>query len=152
MAALLTKSLLEKLRPDDPQPALTQAILSCPCPGELKAGMLLANGDWHLAHLETQALDSVLAAHWHALVHRHEPDFPNSKYWLRKVGQSPLYQALARHADELGQASLVTENGAWDPYAFTDCFADPAHHSWTRLLDRLETDLLMRHCLDAENK
>ena len=133
-------------------PAHTERIGRIACAEETRAGLYLINGDWHPAHQASQSVNSQSGCHWHALVHRHEPDYPNSKYWLRKVGQSPLYQALARHADELGQASLVTENGAWDPYAFTDCFADPAHHSWTRLLDRLETDLLMRHCLDAENK
>ena len=133
-------------------PAFTGRIASIPCDEELRAGLYFINGDWHAAHQASQSVDTQSGCHWHALVHRHEPDYPNSKYWLRRVGQSPLYPELARYADKLGQAALVTENGAWDPFAFTDCFADPAHREWARQLDQLETNLLMQYCLDTENK
>ena len=132
------------IRPGEPQAALTERIAQSTAPGEIRAGLAHLNGDWDLAHRISQALDSAEGAHWHALVHRHEPDFPNSKYWLRRAGDSAIYPALREAAQAAGQVVQVAPGGVWDPYLFTDCFADPAMRDWTRPLDALEAELLLR--------
>ena len=142
--------LAARLRPGAPQPALTAAIASCRCGEALRAGLFLLNGDWQRAHEAAQALDDPSGAHWHALVHRHEPDYANSKYWLRRAGTSPIYPRLAEAARVAGQAERVAPGGQWDAVAFTDCFADPAHDAWTRPLDALEQRALLEHCLAQE--
>lgn len=141
------EALARRLERGAPQPELTAQIEACPCPPEVKAGLYFVNGDWERAHRVAQSLHSPAGAHWHALVHRHEPDYANSKYWLRRVGLSAVYPTLAAAAEEMGEARRVAPGGKWDPVAFTDCFADPAHASWTRKLDDLEVRTLLEHCL-----
>jgi hypothetical protein len=109
--------------------------------------LYLLNGDWDAAHKIAQDIDSAVGHHWHALVHRHEPDFDNSKYWLRRVGNSPIYPRLAQTAQEQGQGAAVAPGGRWDAERFTDCFAAPGAAPWTRHLDELEIRGLLEHCL-----
>jgi hypothetical protein len=126
----------------------TRQIAECPCAPDIKAGMYLLNGDWKLAHETSQDLHTAIGAHWHALVHRHEPDYQNSKYWLRRTGASPVYTRLVEASVEAGREAEVAPQGSWDPVRFTDCFSDPANQSWTLYLDRLELQLLLDHCLE----
>ncbi len=131
-----------------PQPALRREIEACRCPEEVRAGLYLLNGDWQRAHEVAQALDSRPGAHWHALVHRHEPDYGNSRYWLRRVGDSPVYPRLAAAARAAGHGDEVAPEGAWDPFRFTDCYARGRPGDWTRELDALERQALLEHCLE----
>ena len=140
-------SLAAKLKFRQPQPDLTHQIETCTCSGEVKAGLYLINGDWERAHMASQSLHSSLAAHWHALVHRHEPDYSNSKYWLRKVGKSEIYPQLVQSAKESGHTALVTRDDQWEPFLFTDCFARPDRTAWTVNLDELEMQLLLEFSL-----
>jgi hypothetical protein len=142
------RELADRLQAGAPRPALTPLIEGCACAEEVRAGLFLLNGDWKRAHQVAQRIRSPIGAHWHALVHRHEPDEANSRYWLRQVGNSPIYPALAQAAREAGQEAPLTPDGQWDPQRFTDCYAEPAHDRWTRPLDRLELRALLEHCLE----
>lgn len=144
------RELAATVEPGRPRPELTARIAACACSETVRAGLFLLNGDWARAHKTAQALRSPTGAHWHALVHRHEPDYANSKYWLRRAGESPVYPRLAEAATAAGHGERVAPGGRWDPVAFTDCCADPAHEAWTRPLDALEQRLLLEHCLEAE--
>ncbi|HUJ74065.1 MAG TPA: hypothetical protein VL359_04365 [bacterium] len=141
------RTVLASITPGTPQPALTRRIAECPCAEEVRAGLYLLNGDWDAAHRCAQELHSQVGAHWHALVHRHEPDFPNSKYWLARAGASPVYPVLAQAAEQEGQSQRVLRNGQWDPMRFTDCYADPKAEPWTRRLDSLEMRTLLDQLL-----
>lgn len=143
------QALARRISPGRHDPALTAEIAACPCPQAARAGMYLLNGDWEAAHQTAQAIDTPLGSHWHALVHRHEPDFGNSKYWLSRVGRSPIYPALAQAAQAAGQAAAVAPGGVWDPLRFTDCYAAPDAPAWTRELDALEMRLLLELSLAA---
>ncbi len=143
------EGLARRLTPGTPQTALTPLIAACRCTEPVRAGLYLLNGDWDSAHRAAQDIDTPLGAHWHALMHRHEPDFPNSKYWLAQAGASPIYPALAEAARAAGHAEAV-RNGRWDAARFTDCFADPTQAAWTRALDALEQRALLEHCLALE--
>ena len=139
----IARDLIRRLRPGARQPELTDLIARCRCPPEAKAGMYLLNGDWERAHTTLQGLDSPVAAYWHALVHRYEPDYANSKYWLRRVGNSPIHAKLLHALEETGKRGLAAPNGTWDPIRFTDLYADRAHDGWTRKLERVETAELL---------
>lgn len=53
---------------------------------ELKAGIWLYSDDLHRSHEISQNISTPTGAFWHAIMHRREGDFWNSKYWWRRVG------------------------------------------------------------------
>ena len=142
--------LAQRLRWGTPQPELTGLIRACPCAPELKAGLFLMNHDLDEAHRIAQGCTGALGARWHALMHRHEPDLPNSKYWLRKVGESPIYPQLVLAVEKLGKAEGVATDGKWEPERFTDQYGQGQDGDWTRDLDALEIRTLLDWCLKQE--
>jgi hypothetical protein len=141
------RALVAQLTPGTPQPALTAAIEACQAPPEAKAGLFLLNGDWRRAHETAQDLDSETAAYWHAIVHRHEPDFSNSKYWLRRTGASPIHARLVEAARAEGKLDDVAPKGQWDAVRFTDCYARGTDADWTRRIEAVELQALLEHSL-----
>jgi hypothetical protein len=79
------------------------------------------------SHSISQGIDTPSASFWHAIMHRREGDFSNSKYWLRRVGRHTVLESLGQRAAELAAVrgaerpvkQLITA-GAWDPFAFVD--------------------------------
>ena len=77
------------------------------------------------SHAISQEILTATGSYWHGILHRREPDYSNSKYWFRRVGDHPVYEPLCESARKLaGQASgefdyLVTQS-SWDPYRFVD--------------------------------
>jgi hypothetical protein len=94
----------------------------------------------HEAHQLVQAGDESqrTAAYWHAIMHRREPDYSNSRYWFRRVGVHPVFEDIAsellalRNDDKfwscLGGDRLLDKTGQWNAMAFVDlcqeCGAD----------------------------
>ncbi len=69
-------------------------VKSIEAPPEILAGLWLYVDDLEHSHTLAQALDPPTGAWWHAIVHRREGDFWNSKYWYRRVGDHPAMQSL----------------------------------------------------------
>ncbi len=61
------------------------------------------------SHTISQSIDTTSGSYWHAIMHRREGDFSNSKYWLRRVGKHPVIGLVG---EQLGQQ--------YDPFAFVD--------------------------------
>ncbi len=54
----------------------------------LRALDLLESGDWNGAHGIAQADPSDLGSWCHGIVHMHEPDESNSRYWYRRASRT----------------------------------------------------------------
>ena len=94
------------------------------------------------SHKLSQSIDTPTGSYWHGIMHRREPDFSNSKYWFRKVGIHPVFEALQRDAASLARgqdtsALFLVEQGTWDPFAFVDlCEACLSGQSSDKMLCR----------------
>jgi hypothetical protein len=81
------------------------------------------------SHKISQNIPSATGSFLHGIMHRQEPDYPNSKYWFRRVGDHELFPPLRESTLELlgqGEATSkrlrdeVERRPAWDPYWFVD--------------------------------
>ena len=58
----------------------------------IKSGLLLWNDALDESHNISQGLGDQTGSYWHGIMHRREPDYPNSKYWFGRVGTHPISQ------------------------------------------------------------
>lgn len=150
------RAILEMLSPDQ---LLSTKVAS---PRDAKA-MLAGLWLWHDwlddSHTISQALHDENGSFWHAIMHRREGDFSNSKYWYRQVGGHAVYPAIGQ-AVSLAINNLPADKsllrlfagGGWDPYAFVDLTqevagkpGDPRRAAVT-LIQRTEWQFLFDHC------
>lgn len=136
---LLKKRRLNPLDPGKPnievRPALemltmekafvNQLITDSEMAGGCISGTWLYHNFLEDSHKLSQSIDTPTGSYWHGIMHRREPDFANSKYWFRKVGIHPIFEALQRDAASLARgqdtsALFLVEQGTWDPFAFVD--------------------------------
>jgi len=130
-------------------------------PGEAKA-MLAGLWLWHdyldESHHIAQELHTPSGSFWHAIVHRREGDFGNSKYWYAKAAGHPMFPVLNVQANAIinsqpADKSLLRLNfDGWNNDAFVDLIeqvhdqpADPRHRV-AIALQQLEWRLLFDHC------
>jgi hypothetical protein len=137
----------------------TSMGIPAPVRTQLQCAALL----WHDHHDPAHALaqeDHTSEGSWmHAIVHRREPDYSNSKYWFRKVGRHPRFPRLAEavaslraKAENTDLSKKLLPEGEWDPFAFVDACAKAAGRAAqdpavTRLrqIQALEFDQLLEH-------
>lgn len=135
-------------------------------PVALHAGLWLIHDFLDESHSLSQSIQGSGADrngdYWHGIMHRREPDWSNSKYWFRRVGDHPIFFDLAVIAGQLLASSSLSDAdrwsrqlgdaGAWDPYAFVDlCRAAAGNEaselaSVARQIQWAEILLLLAHC------
>ena len=118
------------------------------------SGIWLLHNYLDQSHVISQDLHCCAGSFWHGIMHRREPDYGNSAYWFRKVGEHPVFVDLGV---QLSQSDTDTTDlglicdGQWDPFAFIDLCAqasDPADET-TKLCQQItcvEWQLLFDYC------
>ena len=148
-------AMLEMLQPDQ--------LLAVPIvrPDDARA-MLAGLWLWHdwldQSHAISQALEGPDGSFWHAILHRREGDFSNSKYWYARVGHHPILAAIgANVAGEIhplpaDKSFLRLLRDGWNPDAFVDLVEDVSRlPDDPRLptviaIQRIEWQMLFDHC------
>ena len=144
-----------------PQDLLAQPVTSRDDARGMLAGLWLWF-DWlDLSHTISQQIETPTGSFWHAIMHRREGDFSNSKYWFARCRNHPAMQTLAA-----GAAALIHPRPAdksllrlvltgWNPDAFVDLVeqlhdnpGDP-RHAVAIALQQLEWRTLFDHCTRA---
>ena len=137
---------------------LSEAIRSLKVPSQkqelIRALILLWHDHFEPAHKIAQDIETSDGSFVHAILHRREPDYWNSKYWFRRVGKHPAFGEIANRvgglldskpADAL-RAKLL-DRGSWDPCAFVDLCEQASRTNEHKLLLReiqaLETSSLL---------
>src|SRR5690554_29628 len=68
----------------------------------LMAGLHLWNDSLDASHSYAQQIeDDATGSYWHAIMHRMEQDYSNSKYWFRLAGNHPVKQSAQLVAAKL---------------------------------------------------
>jgi hypothetical protein len=62
----------------------------------VEAGLWLQAGQLERSHEISQSLHDPDGSYWHAIMHRYEGDYWNSKYWLNKAGKHPVKKSLSQ--------------------------------------------------------
>jgi hypothetical protein len=104
------------------------------------------------SHTLCQSIETSEGSYWHAIMHRREPDYSNSKYWFRRVGDHPLYKSLgpAARMAAVGRDKMAIFEHDWDPYAFVDLCEWSSRGNVDEMMCRLvaqeEWKLLFDYC------
>jgi hypothetical protein len=115
--------------------------------------------DWlDESHRISQSIETPTGSFWHAIMHRREGDFSNSKYWYARCGGHPSMQTLAAQAPRLintlpaDKSLLRVIATGWNPNALVDLVEqvhespnDPRHAA-ALALQRLEWQILFDDC------
>jgi len=113
------ETVFKSLLPESQLPSASRDLV--------RALVLLWHDHLDAAHTISQDIENPDGSFVHAIMHRREPDYGNSKYWWRRVGKHPCFPEIVRCAADLlkskGERDLAAKmipRGEWDAFAFVD--------------------------------
>lgn len=98
------------------------------------SGLWLLHNFLDESHDISQSLKTSEGSYWHAIMHRLEGDFSNSKYWYARVGQCPLYEVIGQRSGK-----------PFDPHQFVDDVEEQGNEA-THDVAVIEWQVLFEHC------
>ena len=121
----------------------------------LKSALRLWNDDLEGSHVIAQEIKTTTGSYLHGVMHRREPDYGNSKYWFRRVGEHPLFVPLHQASLELSGDlpdvhGMIEETSRWDPFRMVDWCEDSTARAMVAFLETLqarEIEGLADYCL-----
>lgn len=150
------RTLLELL---DPTNVLHQAPRCRDDAAAALSGLWLWHDFLDESHALAQQIQGSSGSFWHAIMHRREGDFSNSKYWYARCAAHPVMPALAARVDELikpypaDKSLLRLTSGGWNPSNFVDLVAqvhdrpDDPRHALAVSVQHAEWRVLFDHCV-----
>ena len=127
----------------------------------LLAGLWLWHDCLDESHKVSQQLHTTSGSMWHAIMHRREGDFANSKYWYAHCENHPVLPTIAAQASEAinpfpadKRVLKLTLHG-WNSDAFVDLVEDVCDtpddplHKLAIALQQLEWRTLFDYCTRA---
>jgi hypothetical protein len=137
-----TRELLREVRPEH---LLTAPPRSAAAAEAMLAGLWLWHDALEESHTISQGLGDATGSFWHAIMHRREGDFSNSKYWYARCRNHPAIRAVGDRAGE-----------AFDPDTFVSRVSkvyeeQPDHPDYQAAvrIQRIEWQALFDHCVAA---
>jgi hypothetical protein len=119
------------------------------------AGLWLLYDHLEECHSIAQSIETQDGSYWHAIMHRREGDFSNSKYWLRRVGEHEIFLELENQCKQLhthnNSIHDISKGDRWDPFGFVDLCEkalsrDRRLDEQCRQIQQIEWRLLFDHC------
>ena len=111
------------------------------------------------SHAISQEIETTGGSYWHGIMHRREPDYFNSKYWFRRVGNHAIFPRLLEQSQQLIAAEKPVDSIAveiakatsWDPDRFVDWCEQLARgqakqEMLAMKIAQVEWQLLFEHC------
>ena len=152
------RDLLESAQPQD--------LLASPMKSRDDARAMLSGlwlwFDWlDQSHTISQGIDTPTGSYWHAIMHRREGDFGNSKYWFARCRNHPALATMAAQAPAVVNSLPADKSllrlimSGWNPDAFVDLVEqvhespDDPRHRVAVTLQRLEWQTLFDRCTRA---
>ena len=127
-----TAAARERLQSLSPAALLAKPVVRSDEAQGVLSGLWLWH-DWlDESHTISQGIHTATGSYWHAIMHRREGDFSNSKYWYAKCRSHPVVKVMAKRAADLVRSSTAAAkissvlSGGWDPDAFVD-LAEEVH-------------------------
>ena len=143
----------ELLRGVTPEDLLAKPVRAADEARSLVSALWLWHDRLDESHTISQGIESPTGSFWHAIMHRREGDFSNSKYWYARCRHHP---ALAEIATKVGPvwSQLSRDSGAreWSPDAFVELverIQNGKHDgdiAAAVTIQRLEWQALFAHC------
>ena len=100
------------------------------------SGLWLLHNFLDQSHDISQDLKTPVGSYWHAIMHRMEGDFSNSKYWYRRVGPCTLYDVISQRSAK-----------PFDPMQFVDDVQQQGDQA-THDVAVVEWQVLFEYCFE----